>query len=56
MWIIILFSSKGSIRTKIAAPPEEIISVYFSSALSVLIIWDSTSTKSPILALNEEKI
>ena len=38
-----------------AAFPEDIASLYFSSALSFLITLDFTSIESPIFALNEEK-
>jgi hypothetical protein len=56
MFIINLFLSLGSIEAYIAAFHEDILSVYFSSAFSVLIILDLTSIESPIFAVNEEKI
>ena len=52
----ILFLSYLSIAVYIAAFPDEMLSVYFSSAFSFFITFEHASIKLPTLALNEEKI
>ena len=48
IWTIILFSSYLSIAVYIAAFPDEIVSVYFSSAFSVFITFDLAFVELPI--------
>ena len=52
--LIINWFSSGSSHTKIAAFPDEIASVYFSSAFSFLITLDFTLIESSIFAVKEE--
>ena len=53
---IIYFLSYSSYDTYIAAFPDYILSVYFSSAFVFLINFDFTSIESTIFAVNEVKI
>ena len=55
MFIIILLEFVGSLQTKIAAFPDEILSEYFSSGFDCFITFEVTEIVSPILAENDEK-